>query len=86
MKIYLPNKTVSMDIHNIEKVNLPIITTLEETGIDLTAACGCIIWIDSTTGKISATTYHNGEMIPVRISATDPEKEALNAFAESLYH
>lgn len=86
MKIYLPTNTVSMNIHNIEKVNLPIIATLEETGIDLTAAVGCIVWIDSTTGKISATTYKNGEMIPARVDATDPEKEALNAFAESLYH
>ena len=86
MKIYLPNNTVSMDIQNIEKVNLPIITTLEETGIDLTAAVGCIVWIDSTTGKISATTYHGGEMIPLRISATDAEKEALNNFADSLYN
>lgn len=86
MKIYLPNKTVSMDIQNIEKVNLPIISTLEETGIDLTAAVGCIIWISSTTGEITATTYHGGEMIPARVDATDPEKEALSAFAESLYH
>ena len=85
MKIYLPENNILMNINNIEKVNLPIITTLEETGIDLTAACGCIIWIDSTTGKISATTYQNGEMIPVKISATDPEKEALNRFADSLY-
>lgn len=86
MKIYLPTNTVSMDIQNIEKVNLPIVTTLEETGIDLTAACGFIIWISSTTGEVTATTYTAGEMIPVRISATDAEKKELNAFAESLYH
>lgn len=86
MKIYLPTNTVSMDIQNIEKVNLPTISTLEETGIDLTAACGFIVWISSTTGEVTATTYHGGEMIPARVDATDPEKKALNAFAEGLYH
>lgn len=86
MKIYLPTNTVSMDIQNIEKVNLQIISTLEETGIDLTAACGFIVWISSTTGEVTATTYHNGEMIPARVEATDPEKEALNRFADSLYN
>ena len=68
-----------------DAVKAPVESTLTETGIDLTAAFGCIIWIDSTTGKISATTYQNGEMIPVQIKTTDPEKEALNRFADSLY-
>lgn len=86
MKIYLPDNNILMNIDNIEKVNLPIIATLEETGIDLTAAVGCIIWISSTTGEITATTYQGGEMIPLRISATNSEKEALNHFAESLYN
>lgn len=86
MKIYLPDNNILMNIDNIEKVNLPIIATLEETGIDLTAAVGCIVWINSTTGEVTATTYTGGEMIPVQVDASNAEKEALNRFADSFYN
>lgn len=83
MFIHLPNNTKTVTVN--EALKAPIESTLDETGIDLTAAVGCMIWIDSTTDEISATMYRNGEMIPVRISATNAEKEALNRFADSLY-
>lgn len=84
MKVYLTNNNdVTISIN--EALNAPIENTLEETGLDLNAAVGCMIWIDSTTGEISATTYDNGEMIPATIEASDAEKTTLKSFAESLY-
>lgn len=84
MRIFLADESfISINVN--EAIKAPVDTTLEETGLDLTAASGCMIWIDSTTDEISATTYRNGEMIPVRISATDAEKTTLKSFADSLY-
>ena len=84
MFINLPKNTIFVTVNDALKA--PVDATLEETGLDLTAACGCMIWISQETDEISATMYRNGEMIPVRISATDAEKEALNNFADSLYN
>lgn len=83
MLIHLPNNTLTVTVNDALKA--PVDATLEETGLDLTAAFGCIIWIDSTTDEISATTYEGGEMIPVQVDASNAEKEALNRFADSLY-
>lgn len=83
MFIELQNNTINVAVKDALKA--PVESTLEETGLDLTAAVGCIIWISSATDEISATTYRNGEMIPAKIEATDAEKEILNRFADSLY-
>lgn len=85
MKIFLADENfVSINVN--EAIKAPVDSTLTETALDLTAACGCMIWISQETDEISATMYRNGEMIPVRISATDAEKKELNAFAENLYN
>lgn len=84
MFINLPKNTIFVTVNDALKA--PVESTLEETGLDLTAACGCIIWIDNATDEISATTYDAGDMIPVRISATNAEKTTLKSFAESLYN
>lgn len=83
MLIHLPKNTLTVTVN--EALKAPIETTLDETGLNLTAAYDCIIWIESATDEISATTYHAGEMIPAKIEATDTEKEILNRFADSLY-
>ena len=84
MFINLPDNTMNVAVNDALKA--PIESTLTETGLDLTAAVGCIIWIDSATGEITATTYDNGEMIPVKIETTDGEKKTLRSFTESLYN
>ena len=84
MFINLPDNTMNVAVNDALKA--PIESTLTETGLDLTAAVGCIIWIDSATGEITATTYENGDMIPATIEATADEKTILKNFAESLYN
>lgn len=84
MKIFLADENfVSINVN--EAIKAPVDSTLTETALDLTAACRCMIWISQETDEISATTYQNGEMIPVQISATEREKTTLKSFADSLY-
>ena len=78
-------KDCIIDVYSVAKA--PVHTTLTEVGFDISCITdhSCIVWIDSESGVITATTYEDDEMTSAEIEVTDQEQRFLNHFAQDLF-